>query len=296
MISLVFASRSATLTDVTDLVTTANNHGFSANNQIKFLTITSTTGISTNTWYYVANNVSLTANTFQLTASAGSAVLPLTTNGTATIAIPIHPVQTPKVGATAKILTTSLKFSPVQIATSVISYLQIITAIKFSPVTITSAAISAKARLTNIISDLVAISPISVASAAISAKARLTNIISDLVAISPVTTLKNISYVKPYWTSIDKIKTNFSSIINLPAVISFQIDARFRDYSKVKFTPINIVNVLSSTAITITNTTSDFVKMSFVNTIAVVTRKLPIPRDTWANVTQQVKTLIQFWS
>lgn len=249
MISLVFASRSATLTDATDLVRTANNHGFSANNQIKFLTITSTTGISTNTWYYVANNVSLTANTFQLTASAGSAVLPLTTNGTATIAIPIHPVQTSKVGTTAKTLTTSIKFSSVKVTSAVIS-----------------------------------------------AKARLTNIISDLVAISPVTTLTNISYVNPYWTSIDKIKTNFSSIINLPAVISFQIDARFRDYFKVKFTPINTVNVLSSTAITITNTTSDFVKMSFVNTIAVVTRKLPIPRDTWANVTQQVKTLIQFWS
>jgi hypothetical protein len=275
MISLVFASRSATLTDATDLVRTANNHGFSANNQIKFLTITSTTGISTNTWYYVANNVSLTANTFQLTASAGSAVLPLTTNGTATIAIPIHPVQTSKVGTTAKTLTTSIKFSSVKV---------------------TSAVISAKARLTNIISEFVKISPVTVTFLVTTANVRLRNIISEFVKISPVTTLKNISYVKPYWTSIDKIKTNFSSIINLPAVISIQLNTKITDYFKVKFTPINTVNVLSSTAITITNTTSNFVKMSFVNTIAVVTRKLPIPRDTWANVTQQVKTLIQFWS
>lgn len=225
MISLVFASRSATLTDATDLVRTANNHGFSANNQIKFLTITSTTGISTNTWYYVANNVSLTANTFQLTASAGSAVLPLTTNGTATIAIPISPIQTSKPTTAFRRLTRLKKF----------------------------------------------------------------------VAISPVTILKNISYIKPYWDSIDKIKTNFSSVINLPAVISIQLNTKITDYFKVKFTPINTVNVLSS-LVTITNITSELVQMSFVNTIAVVTRKLPIPRDTWANVTQQVKTLIQFWS
>jgi hypothetical protein len=278
MISLVFASRSATLTDATDLVRTANNHGFSANNQIKFLTITSTTGISTNTWYYVANNVSLTANTFQLTASAGSAVLPLTTNGTATIAIPISPIQTPKPTTAINAKARLKKF------------------VAISPVTILKNISYVNPYWTSIDKIKTNFSPIFTQSAVISAKARLTNIISDLVAISPVTILKNISYVKPYWTSIDKIKTNFSSIINLPAVISIQLNTKITDYFKVKFTPINIVNVLSSTAITITNTTSDFVKISFVNTIAVVTRKLPIPRDTWANVTQQVKTLIQFWS
>jgi hypothetical protein len=277
MISLVFASRSATLTDTTDLVRTANNHGFSANNQIKFLTITSTTGISTNTWYYVANNVSLTANTFQLTASAGSAVLPLTTNGTATIAIPISPIQTSKPTTAFRRLTRLTKF------------------VAISPVTILNNISYIKPYWDSIDKIKTNFSPIFLRSAVISVKARLTNIIPDLVAISSITTLNNISYIKPYWDSIDKIKTNFSSVINLPAVISIQLNTNITDYFKVKFTPINTVNVLSS-LVTITNTTSNFVKMSFVNTIVVVTRKLPIPRDTWANVTQQVKTLIQFWS
>jgi hypothetical protein len=277
MISLVFASRSATLTDATDLVRTANNHGFSANNQIKFLTITSTTGISTNTWYYVANNVSLTANTFQLTASAGSAVLPLTTNGTATIAIPISPIQTSKPTTAFRRLTRLKKF------------------VAISPVTILKNISYIKPYWDSIDKIKTNFSPIFLRSAVISVKARLTNIIPDLVAISSITTLNNISYIKPYWNSIDKIKTNFSSVINLPAVISIQLNTKITDYFKVKFTPINTVNVLSS-LVTITNITSELVQMSFVNTIAVVTRKLPIPRDTWANVTQQVKTLIQFWS
>lgn len=252
MISLVFASRSATLTDATDLVTTANNHGFSANNQIKFLTIVNTTGISTNTWYYVANNASLTANTFQLTASAGSAVLPLTTNGTGTIAIPISPIVTPKIVSYIK-----PKWSTINLIIN-----------KFSPVK--TAAIS-------------------------SAKARLTILVSELVSISSIQSVNVVSYIKPYWSTINPIITKISSVTNLPAVVSFIADERFTQFKNL-FSPINIANVGTSSVVRITSIISESVKISFVQTIKVVTWKLPDPRTTWSNVTQQVKTLIQFWS
>lgn len=251
MISLVFASRSATLTDATDLVTTANNHGFSANNQIRFLTIVNTTGISTNTWYYVANNASLTANTFQLTASAGSAVLPLTTNGTGTIDIPISPIVTPKTVSYIK-----PKWSTINLIIK-----------KFSPVK--TSAIS-------------------------SAKARLTNLVSELVSISSIQSVNVISCITPYWSTIKPIIIKISSVTNLPAVVSFIPNNRFIPF-EVLFSPINTANI-SSTVVKITSIISEFVKISFVTTMQVVTRKLPDPRTTWANVTQQVKTLIQFWS
>lgn len=67
-----------TFTDVGDLVT-LNNHGLSNGEAVTFGTITTTTGISINTTYYV---ISSTTNTFQLSATVGGAALPLTTNGT----------------------------------------------------------------------------------------------------------------------------------------------------------------------------------------------------------------------
>jgi microcystin-dependent protein len=65
-------------TDAGDLVTLAN-HGLTNGSIIQFRTITTTTGISINTNYYVIN---ATTNNFQLSSSLGGAPLPLTNNGT----------------------------------------------------------------------------------------------------------------------------------------------------------------------------------------------------------------------
>jgi hypothetical protein len=70
-----------TFTDAGNLVT-YTNHPFSDGHAIRFNTITSTTGISTYTTYYVINSAT---NTFQLAATSGGAALELTTNGSGTI-------------------------------------------------------------------------------------------------------------------------------------------------------------------------------------------------------------------
>lgn len=67
-----------TFTDAGDLVT-LNGHKLANGSAVTFGTITTTTGISINTTYYV---ISATTNTFQLSATVGGAALPLTTNGT----------------------------------------------------------------------------------------------------------------------------------------------------------------------------------------------------------------------
>lgn len=74
-------SDSVTFTDAGDLVT-LNNHGLSNGTKISFKAITSTTGISVNTTYYV---ISATTNTFQVSSSSGGSALPLTTNGSGTM-------------------------------------------------------------------------------------------------------------------------------------------------------------------------------------------------------------------
>lgn len=83
-------SDSVTFQDAGDTVT-LNSHGLSNNNEIAFTSITSTTGISTNTRYYV---VSATTNTFQVATSVGGSALALTTNGSGTMVR-----FTPKVGS-----------------------------------------------------------------------------------------------------------------------------------------------------------------------------------------------------
>ena len=70
-----------TFTDAGDLVTLVG-HGLSGSTAISFTSITSTTGISINTTYYP---VTITPSTFQLSATVGGAVLPLTTNGSGTM-------------------------------------------------------------------------------------------------------------------------------------------------------------------------------------------------------------------
>lgn len=72
---------SVTFTDAGDIVT-LNSHGLSNGQTVSFTSITSTTGISTNTLYYV---VGVTTNTFQLATSIGGSALALTTNGSGTM-------------------------------------------------------------------------------------------------------------------------------------------------------------------------------------------------------------------
>jgi hypothetical protein len=70
-----------TLQDTGDTVT-LNSHGLLDDDEVSFATIVTTTGIITNTIYYVVNK---TTNTFQLASKIGGSALPLTTNGTGTI-------------------------------------------------------------------------------------------------------------------------------------------------------------------------------------------------------------------
>lgn len=74
-------SDAVTFQDAGDTVT-LNSHGLQNGDTISFTSITSTTGISTNTLYYV---ISAATNTFQVSSSLGGAALPLTTNGSGTL-------------------------------------------------------------------------------------------------------------------------------------------------------------------------------------------------------------------
>lgn len=72
------AGATCTFTDVGDLVTDTA-HGLSNGQIVRFSTITTTTGITENTDYYVVNK---TTDTFQVAATAGGTPLTLTTDGT----------------------------------------------------------------------------------------------------------------------------------------------------------------------------------------------------------------------
>jgi hypothetical protein len=74
-------SEAVTFQDAGDTVTLAS-HGLLAGDRVSFSSIVSTTGISTNTTYYVINP---TTNTFQLSLTSGGSALPLTTNGSGTL-------------------------------------------------------------------------------------------------------------------------------------------------------------------------------------------------------------------
>ena len=73
--------RAVTFQDTGDTVT-LNNHGIVDNTIVSFSTITSTTGITVYTPYYVVNSLT---NTFQVANSQGGSALALTTNGNGTL-------------------------------------------------------------------------------------------------------------------------------------------------------------------------------------------------------------------
>lgn len=70
-----------TFTDDGDIVT-LSNHGLSANDEVSFATITTTTGITINKIYYV---IYASSSTFQLAATPSGTALPLTTDGSGTL-------------------------------------------------------------------------------------------------------------------------------------------------------------------------------------------------------------------
>jgi hypothetical protein len=74
-------SDAVTFQDTGDTVT-LNSHGLQNGNIVSFTSITSTTGITANTTYYVVNAA---ANTFQVASTSGGSALPLTTNGSGTM-------------------------------------------------------------------------------------------------------------------------------------------------------------------------------------------------------------------
>ena len=73
-----------TFTDAGDTVG-LTAHGWDNGQQVAFSTITSTTGISTYTTYFIVNKA---ANTFQVATTAGGSALTLTTNGSGNVYVP----------------------------------------------------------------------------------------------------------------------------------------------------------------------------------------------------------------
>lgn len=78
-------SLACTFTDTGDVVGVAG-HGLVNGQVIQFPTITTTTGITANTNYYVVNAAT---DTFKVSATAGGSAIALTTDGTGTILAPI---------------------------------------------------------------------------------------------------------------------------------------------------------------------------------------------------------------
>lgn len=74
------AAPSVTFTDTGDLVTTPSAHGLSVGDEVKVASVTTTTGITANTVYYVLTVP--TSTTLTLSATNGGSTLALTTNGT----------------------------------------------------------------------------------------------------------------------------------------------------------------------------------------------------------------------
>jgi hypothetical protein len=82
----ISGNRAVTFQDTGNTVT-RTAHGLANGNVVSFTTITSTTGIVTNTPYFVVN---ATANTFQVADTEGGAAKTLTTNGSGNMISPSY--------------------------------------------------------------------------------------------------------------------------------------------------------------------------------------------------------------
>ena len=82
---------SVTFTDSGDLVTTPSAHGLSVGQRVKVASVTTTTGITANTAYYVKTVPS--ATTLTLSTTNGGSTLALTTDGTGGALRVVHDVD-----------------------------------------------------------------------------------------------------------------------------------------------------------------------------------------------------------
>jgi hypothetical protein len=112
--------KAVTFTDSGDWVGLVG-HGFANNTPIQFRTITSTTGISVLTTYYV---VSQTTDKFKVSATVGGGALPLTTNGTGTLAIMGVPVSIYKPVFECQFIFDPLGTPSVATACTLINYIE----------------------------------------------------------------------------------------------------------------------------------------------------------------------------
>jgi hypothetical protein len=102
-------SKPVTFTTTTNVVN-LTAHGFNANVAVKFSVITTTTGITVNTFYYVIPN---SVNTFKLSNTINGTVLTLTNSGTGTLSAVSRSDLATAISATNNIIsTTSFKFLP----------------------------------------------------------------------------------------------------------------------------------------------------------------------------------------
>src|SRR6266542_3302408 len=81
-IQFVEATRTFTI-DATADTFTFSSHGYVAGDIVVFATITTTTGVTAYTKYYVISS-GLTTNAFKVSATSGGSAIDMTTNGSAT--------------------------------------------------------------------------------------------------------------------------------------------------------------------------------------------------------------------
>jgi surface protein len=118
----LITARAVTFTDEGDLITLAS-HGLSNGDEVAFSVITSTTGIIINKIYFVVNAA---AETFQIAATSGGAVLPLTTNGSGSLryrteVVSINPnVNITISRPTSSAATSSLTFRQLRTGTAIL--------------------------------------------------------------------------------------------------------------------------------------------------------------------------------
>lgn len=87
----VVVAPSVTFTDAGDLVTTPTAHGLAVGDKVSVASVTTTTGITAATTYYVKTAPSST--TLTLSATSGGSTLALTTNGTGGALSHVHDVD-----------------------------------------------------------------------------------------------------------------------------------------------------------------------------------------------------------
>jgi len=99
-------ARAVTFTDAGDLVTLAS-HGFQNGTEIAFSVVTTTTGITAYTRYWV---VGVSGNDFQVAATKGGSAITLTNNGTGSVYLPGYRQVIVKVTPTTANAFTSVSF------------------------------------------------------------------------------------------------------------------------------------------------------------------------------------------